>query len=145
MVGARFPLYCPKSTSFFPTRIEPDSGDRILPYALRVCLAGAGAVPGHLRSAPTRWAGMCAVLGADEGRTDWMSERPAKTNVAAAELPVVPGYEVLSELGRGAMGVVYRARQAASGRTVALKMIRDSALAGPQERGRFRIEAEAAA
>jgi serine/threonine-protein kinase len=57
----------------------------------------------------------------------------------------VPGYDILGILGRGGMGVVYKARQAGLNRVVALKMIRDSALAGPEERTRFRHEAEAVA
>jgi serine/threonine protein kinase len=43
------------------------------------------------------------------------------------------------------MGVVYKARQESSNGLVALKLIRDGALAGPQEKARFRIESEAAA
>ena len=56
-----------------------------------------------------------------------------------------PGYELREELGRGGMGVVYRAFQTEPGREVALKMIRQAALAGPDDAARFRREAEATA
>ncbi len=54
-------------------------------------------------------------------------------------------YELVSEIARGGMGVVYRARQAGLSREVAVKMIASADLAGPDEVRRFRVEAEAAA
>jgi eukaryotic-like serine/threonine-protein kinase len=78
-----------------------------------------------------------------------LSRSHATDDVAAAtelaDWPALPGYELLSEIGRGGMGVVFRARQSSSQRMVALKLIRDGALATAQDRARLWIEAEAVA
>ena len=63
----------------------------------------------------------------------------------SAVLPRIAGDEVLGVLSRGGQGVVFRARQPGLNRLVALKMILSGARAQPEERQRFRHEAEAVA
>ncbi|MCI0541556.1 MAG: serine/threonine-protein kinase [Verrucomicrobiales bacterium] len=61
------------------------------------------------------------------------------------QYPSFPGYEIQSEVARGAMGIVYRARQVKPNRIVALKVVTSGQFASNFEIARFQQEAEAAA
>jgi WD40 repeat protein len=99
---------------------------------------------------------------ADQDSFDRLAEpiAPAARPVAAPAATLAPGpaegpgpgtvryfgdYELLEEIARGGMGVVYRARQVSLNRTVALKMILAGQLASPDDVERFHREAESAA
>lgn len=65
--------------------------------------------------------------------------------VTDAELPEIDGYQIEAVIGRGGMGVVFKARHLKLNRTVAVKTMRAGAYACPEELARFRREAEAVA
>ncbi len=96
----------------------------------RATRAGSGSPPAQ----PETW----ALPKADGDASGWRWD-------SGRCLPLLPGYEVTDELGRGGMGVVYRAVHRVLKRPVALKMILVGVSPAPAQVERFRTEAEAAA
>lgn len=104
-------------------------------------LAQYPALAGRLREELSALARVEAARRVAAGASD-----ASRAAVAGAGAPTVssrvpgraiPGYELLEEIHRGGQGVVYRALQRATGRPVAVKVLREGPFAGPRDRARF--------
>ncbi len=124
---------------------EHDS--RFQHHSTSVDPAFEGEIPDGLTqpSRPRKGRGRKATTGGEQLTDVRMDLAPAELSAVVTEALRIAGYEVLGELGRGGMGVVYLARKIALNRLCALKMILAGAHAGSVAHARFRAEAEAIA
>src|SRR4051812_14906492 len=88
---------------------------------------------------------LAAAVPRDEDSTFVVTPQSPATLVPAGVLPRLPEYDLIGELGRGGMGIVYKATANATGRVVAIKVIRKDRLQHDDAVRRFRREAQAAA
>jgi WD40 repeat protein/tetratricopeptide (TPR) repeat protein len=126
-------------------RPEADLDEIIVTY-LKAAQAGVAPKQEEVIARYPAFATELADFFADQERFQRLAE-PVRSAVAppvGTKLRYFGDYELLEEIARGAMGVVYRARQESLDRVVALKMILAGQFASPEDVQRFYREAQAA-
>jgi serine/threonine-protein kinase len=125
-----------------------DDREKRLSEALAACLREleSGSDSSSLAAKYPEFAAEVAEFCANHDRVGRLL-KPLRSTSCPADppLPSFGDYEALEVLGRGGMGIVYKAWQRSLNRLVALKMIRAAVLPSPADVQRFRNEAESAA